>query len=495
MVAIMMIAVLVSLIMAGTGAALISYYRTNSTDELAEMQTSTIAESAANYVLALMCDPNSRDSVDVSITTPIRVFTIAPPELNLPTSVSKNVRSIKVVLRNTAPSVVTLQVNNDPKNYFPIAYDSKIDSSSTARSSVFNQNYWRTMTVLVQYGAKDSKNYSKGIQVALKPTAKVATPGSGQKSPTQSYFNAAAYARSAVTLANAASTQSFDGTTANKVAGQDVGGNIGAGDSISLGENVTVGGKTQFGSTATNTLASLTGAQINERIEYAGSALSVNGTPYGNDGDLASISVQNLTTPTSTKATQAALSVDDIPALAAPDSTPNISSDISNPNGSYIIDPTQVNSVNLNNLSNPVRLFIESNDTSTDPININQDIGKSNQPGNLEIWYNGQRSLNFSGEKVSALVYAPYSKVTIGKVSGLPTTFTGSIIANNVDVNNSSILRFDTRVANSNYSDVGYNKENFDFTKPWGTSSLRWQVHTVKDLNRAEFLAEAAVTP
>lgn len=492
LVAIAMICFLVTLIMVGSGASLLSFYRTNATDSTAELQTSVIADSAANYITALLCDPESRNAYDVTIEEPLRIITISPAELNLPTLTADRVIAIKAIIKNTAPTNSQLQNGDDSRDFFPIAYDPRIDPINN--SPIFTTNYWRTLTILVQYGSnKGSIPYWKGLIVALKPTAKVASAGStGLQNPTNSFFTSAAYGKNSVSLDNAVSTDSFSnslGSSNKDFSGvANVGGHIGAGSSISMGQGVSIGGQVQFNSQQSSvTLNPSSSAQINEIIQIpSGSTISYS------TGTLPT-SLVKLLSPSGTypnPVVQSPPTVTDVPSLAAPDKTPGYSSDITTPQGDYVIDPSQIADASLNNLANPVRLFVESSGGANETISFPNSLGTNNLPANLEIWYNGQGTLNFNGQSISASVYAPYAKINIESTTGTPATFSGAIVGNNINLKTGTKVRFDTRLASPSYSNVGFNMNNLNFATVGGANSLRWQVQSVKDLNRAEFLSQ-----
>lgn len=499
--AMFMIALLVGLTISGMGAALIPFYRSNATDALAELQTGAISESAANYVLALLCDPDSRDTYDVKLASPLRVITLSATDLGITAPTSNNIKSIKVLVQYQSPPVASLPAGTSGL-YFPIAYDANFDPNSSAKFQVIGStNFWRTLTVLVEYGSGGGKPYWKGTLVTLKPFVK-AIGGTGQP-PDQSIFDSAAFGRNSVTLATSASTNSFDDPF-SKAPIPDlsgighVGGNVGAGKNISLSDGAKIGGKIQVASTAQVQIDVQPTSNVNEVIQY-----------NNQDGGLPP-SVPNLTPGTTvSQRGESALyplpiatgapPVSDIPSLAAPDGTTNfnLTSTSAPATGDYVIDTSQLSQANLTNIPNPIRLFVESSSSSDEALSISQNIGNSSAPGNLQIFYSGTRPLNFTGSTVSALIFAPSSKVTFGNSAGLTTNLNGSVKAGDVVVQNQSKISFYRSVANPSFGNgsVGYNFANLDISKASGANALRWEVQSIKELNRTEFQAASLLAP
>jgi hypothetical protein len=510
--AMFMIALLVGLTISGMGAALIPYYRSNATDALAELQTSAISESAANYVLGLLSDPDSRDTYDAKIDSPLRVINLSATDLGIAAPTSDNIKRIKVLVQYQSPQVRTLPSGTSAL-YFPIAYDPKFDPASPDRFQVIgNTNFWRTMTVLVEYGSTGAKPYWKGTVVTLKPFIK---PTAGGLPPDSSIFDTAAFGRNSVTLAANASTNSFfDPLTKTPIPDFEnkgyVGGNVGAGKTVSLGDNSKVGGKIQIDSKTPAVIDLNPTAKINEVIQYNSSnegvapvvqANTSNGLPAPEIPDLlaSTVSKRGATTPYTNPVIDTNLPINDIPSLAAPDGTLsfNLSTTTAPAAGDYVIDSSQLSQANLTNIPNPIRLFVESSSSSDEALTISQNIGNSSAPGNLQIFYSGTRPLNFTGSTVSALVFAPSSRVTFGNSAGLSTTLIGSIRAGDVVVQNQSKVSFYNAVASPSFGNgnVGYNMKNLDISNATGANSLRWEIQTVKELNRTEFLAASQLAP
>lgn len=472
-----LIAVLVSITITGAGVALISHYKSNATDAMAELQTSVITESTVDFFLAMLSKPSLRPQYDVSPSEPIRFFKFSPTDLGLAPQTAQNVRSIRAIIRYISPTKPTPPMTLD-STFFPIAYDSRIDPEYHA---MFSVNYWRTLTVIVEYGTMNgARPYQKGLKVTLKPTVKVATGGNPAD---KSFFNSSIYGKNSVSLTA--------GATVNA-------GDVSAGNNLTLGASggnpVFVDGNVQLVNSAANLVAF--NSVVQKQVMFSGSSLTISGNPpktYSSNANntnselqvikqgLDPASLDIINTPVTT--------VGDIPALAAPDSTTGYSADLANPQGNYVVDTSQLNSLSLPYLNHPVHLYVESSSISTDPIAIPNNLNSGGLAENLQISYNGQQPLNFTGSNLSAIIYAPNSKVSIGS-SIKKTSLTGAIVGNDAEVLGSSTVTYDSNVAKPS-SPAGYSTDDFNFSTT-GDGSLRWQVHTVKELNLAEFQSESS---
>src|SRR4029450_5110038 len=106
-------------------------------------------------------------------------------------------------------------------------------------------------------------------------------------------------------------------------------------------------------------------------------------------------------------------------------------------NGQLVIRP------NADGSYGPVRLFVEGISPGTNVIQIsgNGIVNQSMVPSNLQMWYNGAKNIQLSGNgNLHSLVYAPNAVV---EVSGNGTYF-GAMLAERVENNGNGPVHFDS---------------------------------------------------
>jgi len=486
-----MLTILVIITITATGAALIPYYRSNSTDTVSEIQARAIAESAINYTLALLNDPDTRANVDVSTTTPeFRIIDIPPVDLNLPTQVALNTRSIKVIVRNDTP----IYQSAVPTKLFPLSYDSQLVSGNS--NAKFSTNYWRTFTALVEYGQNGFVGpYRAGIKATIKPGLLTASTGSTGATPDSAFFTGAVSARDSVVLEDNTSTSSSSNPH---------NGNIKAGGTIEIGDNALVDGYLQSISTSQVNITASSSATLDNQVQYLTSPPTINSAPIGsNPGDPLNQLQQGpyLQAQSTKTAPLGSTNIELIPpALSPTPTTPNFPSDggasSTGLSGDYVIDSSQLaDPSQLNSIGQPqstIRLFIQNTGDISDPLNISlNSLGNPSTPSNLEIWYNGERPINFTGTNVSALIYAPYTTVTIGD-GNKQTNFSGAVVGGKVVVKSKSSVDFFNNASSSMFSSSDF---TFNATSKTNANTIRWQLQTYKELHTPEFLAEKVLAP
>lgn len=492
MLTMVILTVVVSITLVSTGAFLVPFIRSNARDAMTELQARAIAESSINYALALLNDPATRPDVDVSTTQDdCRELTIQPSDINLPLQTAANVKSIRLFIRNDTPPAP----QNTPvqKDIFPLSYDPMLVSGLTGKFGL--RNYWRTFTVLVEYGGDLNRgSYNFGAKVVVKPGFKTASEGGSGSS---SFFTSALGAKDSVTMGDGSNTISSVSPP---------NGSIKAGGDINLSADVAIDGKIQATSDSTNIKIPELGAPfLNNTIEFTGSqppSITVGLNPP----QPLSTSTQNidpfqqlsyLTDNTGVpKIAQTLDPVQDMPPALSPSATtPNLASVSEHPGAdAYTINSTQLEQAtvsDLSSISTTTKLFLQNTGDIGTPLEITSNIGSDSVAGKLQLWYNGERPLVFKGDSVYLMVYAPFANITIG--DGIKkTTFTGAIVGNNVTLSKNSTIKYAIAPANNSFSN-----SDFDF-KPNNSNAkntIKWQIQSFKELRNEEYQAESRLTP
>lgn len=272
----------------------------------------------------------------------------------------------------------------------------------------------------------------------------------------------------------------------NDFIGADIGGNgiaqIGA--NTQIGGNLSIYTPALGGATPTSIKASLDNVTVNGNVSSSGNIVDSAGSttaPFSSDasgGNVLGDGIKNATTPTfgtinnsatqffapgidtpiSTSIAQVSYSGTEPSAIAmAPTSSAASIADLGNLTvksgttvtiepGAYVADSVTVESggtlkiVDSTNSSfTGVELFVQGNGAESSPINIQGnvsfDAGVSSSSTNFQMFYGGNKNVNFSLPNSSTfrgLVYAP--NATMAVEFGTNTTFNGAVVANGISL-------------------------------------------------------------
>jgi len=95
--------------------------------------------------------------------------------------------------------------------------------------------------------------------------------------------------------------------------------------------------------------------------------------------------------------------------------------------------------VTLENGSKPVRIFVDQGSNSDSAVNLDASrlLTTSNDPSNLQIWYEGNRPVKLNLDaNFNGLIYAPNAPITLSGTG----TLTGALVGNKIDMQSGTLM-------------------------------------------------------
>lgn len=394
-------------------------------------------------------------------------------------------------LGNSA-SVVTIAVNNIEPPTTSSIYDPQLDAPNI--SSGVMTNGWRVVTATSSYAG-----LQKSIRVVLQPTYQ---PGGTVTVPTP-YFTYAMFGKALISMSGNAMTDSYNSangaytaspSTANR---NPYGGDVGSNTMGALSGNASIGGDLRIYSSPKNSstnvvaIASST-VQVLDQVVLNGVSTGFTATsgefPVAGDNVQAmgggSPRVGDYTSPIDSSQSYDPAS---IPAAKSIPSDATVKTGRITWSGSngYVAQPATNEVVDLSSISlsgtrnlhlqpgmykvsslsiagqakitldagsdgqfGPVQMFVEGNVPGSNVIQVtgNGILNSSQVPGNLQIWYNGSKTVMMAGNgALHGVVYAPNADVrAIGNGQ-----YYGAVVANTVLASGNAGVHFDEALGTS----------------------------------------------
>jgi len=417
-------------------------------------------------------------------------------------------------------ATVTVDVNNVPAPAWSTLYNPLLDPAAPNQTSGVTQNSWRVVTVTASYAGLTRK-----LRVVLYPTI-----GPGAASNRNPFFQFAMFAKSGLTMAGTATTAGYDSSNVGAGINQ-FGGNVASNGSVNLRNSASIGGdlfvtSMPMGSSSAVVASASGSAQVLDQVKVNGITSGLTGTPgptpqpgdnvqgaaggTPRSGDYATPIDSSLSqsqqdtypalTPPSTKQMQTGMmtwsgndgyvtqpvpadmsgnggTVVSLGAFAAPSgktihlqpgdyqaNSLSIPSD-----ASVVIEPNNDGSFA------PVRIFVDGTSPGSTAIQMSGTgiNNQSNVPGNLQLWYNGSKSVSMSLSSSSSLygvLYAPNAGVSVGGAG----TYFGALVGNTLSVSGSPSFVFDLNLQkNASSFGLNYNKSTASATA--SLAAVSWQ--------------------
>ncbi len=377
------------------------------------------------------------------------------------------VTSASVTVTNQAPP-------NTSSIYDPLSDPSNSQAQVHVLYGGKNVNDWRTVSAV---GTCGSTKYT--IAAVLKPIYNFNVPK--VTSPTFMYgmFGAAEVSL----LNNVTTVVSNSNNFSHFGAGQSLGIGVDAESPQKIGSNVFVNGSVELKSALPSAYGSATNIinntlffpmQNNNPSGFTAFSNVLGNQPTGPPNPTPIENPPNLAIATMAPAPLAPTNAVNLGFVTATTQAPNLNL----PSGDYVISGMSLpTGTSLNVTSGTVNLYLQDNGVGTSAVTVN--IGGSvNGGGNLNVFYNGTRSLNIStSNPVSLNIYAPNAAVNIGNPSaGTRSNYSGSIAAGTLRAQNVSI-QFPTPSAsaaaiNSVYLPPGGTLQNFQLLS---LRAISWQ--------------------
>lgn len=373
-------------------------------------------------------------------------------------------------------AAVTVTVTNSGPPTSSAVYNSQYDGPYPNTVSGVQENGWRVVTAVATYA-----NLTKTIRVILEPQY-----GPPNNSSTElPYFQYALFGQSKVTLSNNAYTDAYSngiygGSNINRINGS-IGTNANpapSGVPISMGNNASVGGNVDIhslplGSTSYATITANNNAKIWGDVNSNGLTSGIaGGTVQGTINSSQSnpqVSLPTpLTVPTDSVVVAPSYTVSGNSTWVAqpqPGQVVNLGTISLSNNKTMYLPPGdyQLNSLSLSNNSNLtlqpgssgygiVRLFFNGTVSGTNVIQMGNNSNMNNNsqnPGMLQIWYNGAKTVALSNNAaLYAVIYAPNAAVNTSNNGHIY----GSVVGKTLNFSNNAGYHFDERLLNTTLS-------------------------------------------
>jgi len=398
---------------------------------------------------------------------------------------------------------VVVEVRNEsPANSLTYLYDSITDPEA-ANNAVGNHNYYRYVKATATYAG-----LTKTISVILKPvhggvttsyeTTTTSTPTTTTTVTAVPYFQWAAFGRALVSMTGNAYTDAYNSTQGpygptNK---NTIYGAVGSNAAGTLSGNASVGGDLVVTSvpmgSSTSTVGSGSGnAVVHDQLILNGTSSGLNGqttntNPVPGDNVLAESRslVDPNAIPVQVSQSNSQITVPDAPtAPASTESNPvyNVGAMSISGNGNIVIQngapaPSGSISVSGNNtvyippgnyiinslstsgngaitiqssVTTPVKLYVQGSTSGSNAVSIsgNGIVNATTTPAMLQIWYDGTKNINLSGNgNLHGIIYAPKAPINVSGNGGLY----GSLVGNTVTVSGNGGIHFDTALQSGN---------------------------------------------
>lgn len=461
------------------------------------------AESAADWAV----DSLNAAMLDSSLyPSPLDATVTAPTTTSVPAGVLNNsLATASVTVRNTPPPTTSY------------IYDQALALGIGSGSySTMTSNGWRVIEAKATIGGV-TRQVRTIVKPGYKPSTSVHNPGTAYS----------LYGSTSVNVLQNVQTDGYNSQTGshftaveNKSAG--LGGDVGSLNSVNLGANVTIGGSVDVtlqpagsstnvaigsDSTTVNRYMNLNGTQngFSDNTQSEPNVLGYSNTSQGFSNDLAAgarpdsiLERQGTNQPalppapaapsmfTDTATTTQAVSLGALTIGTSSPTTIVVTSSAPQPPysitqgttnyiqpGNYTASSVNIGSngqiVVSSGLSQPFRLFVDGTAPGTSAINISGSNGIRNSgvPSNVQIYYNGSKSVNLqSTRSLSAVVYAPNATLNMGPLSySRRPNFYGSFVGNVVNVQNASV-HFDSQLKNGSYLDALAKGNSYGLSTP-----------------------------